>query len=133
MQAFTAAGFSERLGVAQDYGRVLAALIDPERFPALSATVASGVFEDADDDWDVEVEFGLDRILDGIGVLIDARQRTERELPERYVYPRHRHGQCARKCRNPVGNCMVCTSAGPGRQCPRNGQGIGADQGVVRG
>lgn len=73
MHAFAAGGVRDPVGVAQEYGRVLRGLIDAERFPALSATVASGVFEGEDEDWDVEVEFGLNRILDGIGVLIDAR------------------------------------------------------------
>ena len=70
--------------MSQDYGRQLAGLIDPDRFPAPSATLASGVFEGEgegedegeDEDWDVDVEFeGLDCILDGIGVLIDSRAR----------------------------------------------------------
>jgi len=58
MQAFAAAGVSDPIGVAQDYGRVLAALIDVGRFPALSPALASGVFEGEDDNWDVDVEFG---------------------------------------------------------------------------
>ena len=77
MQAFAAAGVSDPVGVAQDYGRVLAGLIDVGRFPALSAALASGVFEGEDDDWDVDVEFGLNRILDGIRVLIDTRQLAD--------------------------------------------------------
>jgi AcrR family transcriptional regulator len=44
-----------------------------ERFPALSAAIADGAFAvDEDDD---SLEFGLERVLDGIEVLI--RQRTE--------------------------------------------------------
>lgn len=39
---------------------MLASLIDTDRFPALSKTLAAGVFEGEDEDWDVDVEFGLD-------------------------------------------------------------------------
>ncbi len=53
------------------YGRMLAKLADPQRFPALGTFLASGVF-DAADDPDVEFTFGLERILDGIGVLLGA-------------------------------------------------------------
>lgn len=73
MAAYAAAGVPDPVGVAQDYGRVLAGLIDAERFPALSETLAAGVFAGADEDWDVDVEFGLNRILDGIGVLVAGR------------------------------------------------------------
>ena len=51
------------------YPRMLGDLTDPRRFPALSAFLAAGVF-DAADDPDDEFTFGLDRILDGIEVLI---------------------------------------------------------------
>jgi AcrR family transcriptional regulator len=51
------------------YGRLLSGLIDPQRFPELSAIVAAGLFDgtgDTDDDFD----FGLERILDGIAARI---------------------------------------------------------------
>jgi AcrR family transcriptional regulator len=51
------------------YPRMLANLTDPQRFPALTAFLAAGVF-DAADDPDDEFTFGLDRILDGVQVLI---------------------------------------------------------------
>jgi hypothetical protein len=54
------------------YGRALAKLTDAERFPALHAVLASGVFEEPDD-VDAEFVFGLDRILDGIGVLVRSK------------------------------------------------------------
>jgi len=52
-----------------EYGRMIRDLIDPERFPMVSATAATGAF---DDDAGVEGEFrfGLDRILDGLEVLL---------------------------------------------------------------
>jgi len=54
------------------YPRMLAELADPRRFPALTAFIAAGVFETADDP-DDEFIFGLDRILDGVAVLLEAR------------------------------------------------------------
>jgi len=54
------------------YPRMLSQLTDPQRFPALTAFIAAGVFDTADDP-DDEFIFGLDRILDGIEVLIAAR------------------------------------------------------------
>jgi AcrR family transcriptional regulator len=51
------------------YPRMLAELADPVRFPALTRLIAAGVFE-ADDGPDDEFIFGLDRILDGVGVLV---------------------------------------------------------------
>jgi AcrR family transcriptional regulator len=53
------------------YPRMLAELADPRRFPALTRFIAAGVFEVADDP-DDEFIFGLDRILDGVAVLIEA-------------------------------------------------------------
>jgi AcrR family transcriptional regulator len=53
------------------YPRMLAELADPRRFPALTRFIAAGVFEFADDP-DDEFIFGLDRILDGVAVLIEA-------------------------------------------------------------
>ena len=56
------------------YPRMLRQLTDPEQFPALTAFIAAGVFE-ADDGPDDEFIFGLDRILDGIEVLIQTLRR----------------------------------------------------------
>jgi hypothetical protein len=50
---------------------MLAKLADPQRFPAISAFISSGVFEKYDDP-DVEFTFGLERILDGVAVLLAA-------------------------------------------------------------
>ena len=52
------------------YPAVLRQLTDPRRFPALTAFIAAGVF-DAADGPDDEFTFGLDRILDGVGVLTE--------------------------------------------------------------
>jgi AcrR family transcriptional regulator len=55
------------------YGRLLAKLTDPERFPALHAVLAAGVFDEPDDG-DDEFGFGLERVLDGIETLIEKRR-----------------------------------------------------------
>jgi AcrR family transcriptional regulator len=60
-----------------NYGKVLARLTDPERFPALHAVIASGVFDEADET-DSEFVFGLERVLDGIEALIEGKGRTGR-------------------------------------------------------
>jgi hypothetical protein len=57
------------------YADTLRALTDAERFPALHAMLAAGVFDRADPP-EVEFEFGLQRILDGIAALISSRSRS---------------------------------------------------------
>ncbi|GAA1360926.1 TetR/AcrR family transcriptional regulator [Catellatospora chokoriensis] len=52
------------------YGKLLKLLVDPARFPALARAIASGVLDRADDPHE-EFVFGLDRILDGVGLLIE--------------------------------------------------------------
>jgi AcrR family transcriptional regulator len=54
------------------WGRQIARLTDPERFPALHAVLASEVVA-RDDDPDDEFIFGLERVLDGIDALVRAR------------------------------------------------------------
>jgi AcrR family transcriptional regulator len=61
----------------QAYGRSLAGLIDGERFPALTALVAAGVFDAGDESPASEFEFGLERVLDGIEAYV--RRRTHRK------------------------------------------------------
>jgi AcrR family transcriptional regulator len=53
------------------YGRLLTTLTDPQRFPAISRLVAAGVFDEPGGP-DDEFTFGLERILDGIEVLLSA-------------------------------------------------------------
>jgi AcrR family transcriptional regulator len=55
------------------YSRLLGRLTDPERFPALHAVLAAGVFDEPDDG-DYDFIFGLERVLDGIETLIDKRR-----------------------------------------------------------
>jgi AcrR family transcriptional regulator len=60
-----------------DYGKIVASLASPERFPALHTVIDAGVF-DRSDEPDDEFIFGLNRVLDGIEVLIRERQ----EMPD---------------------------------------------------
>jgi AcrR family transcriptional regulator len=55
------------------YGRLLTRLTDAERFPALHAVIAAGVFEEEDEP-DYDFTFGLERVLDGIETLIENRR-----------------------------------------------------------
>jgi len=55
--------------VMAGYSRAFAVLATPERFPFLSKAIATGVLDKADP-MDDEFSFGLDRVLDGIAVLI---------------------------------------------------------------
>jgi AcrR family transcriptional regulator len=57
---------------AFSYGALMSSLLDPARFPAITAIVAAGVFEQPDD-LDGDFTFGLERILDGVAALV--RQR----------------------------------------------------------
>jgi AcrR family transcriptional regulator len=58
------------------YGAVLAELIDPARFPALSQVVAEGTFSGEytqEQDLDEDFRFGLDLFLDGVAAYIAGR------------------------------------------------------------
>lgn len=56
------------------YGRMLASLVDPVRFPALSAAIRAGALDDEGEPSDAEFTFGLDRVLDGVAALIEAKR-----------------------------------------------------------
>ncbi|PZG08967.1 TetR/AcrR family transcriptional regulator [Nonomuraea aridisoli] len=60
---------------ASDYGEVLAEVLDPEAYPALSVAVRAGAFSGAEG-WveDADFRFGLDLLLDGVEQLIARRQ-----------------------------------------------------------
>jgi AcrR family transcriptional regulator len=64
---FAAASGGEQ--VMPGYGAIVARLTEAASFPALHRAIASGALDD-DDDLDSEFTFGLDRILDGVEVLI---------------------------------------------------------------
>jgi AcrR family transcriptional regulator len=63
------------------YGAMLTRLTTAEEFPALHRAIASGALDD-DDDIEIELEFGLERILDGVSLLID-RTGSGGKLPAR--------------------------------------------------
>jgi AcrR family transcriptional regulator len=56
------------------YARTLAQLVDPQSFPQITAVIASGAMAD-EEGIDAEFEFGLERVLDGIGVLVAAARK----------------------------------------------------------
>ncbi len=60
------------------YNQFLAEILDPHEFPALVAAVHGGAFAN-DEGADREFAFSLERILDGIGVLIEARKQPVAE------------------------------------------------------
>lgn len=62
---------------AADYGEVLAGVLDPETYPALSAAMRSGAMSGAEG-WvdDDDFRFGLDLLLDGVEALIGRRRRA---------------------------------------------------------
>ncbi|MFC7644393.1 TetR/AcrR family transcriptional regulator C-terminal domain-containing protein [Streptosporangium lutulentum] len=68
---------------AADYGEVLAGLLDPETYPALSAAMRSGAMGGAEG-WvdDDDFVFGLDLLLDGIEALIGRRASEGRAPPK---------------------------------------------------
>ena len=59
---------------AASYARMLASLLDPEEYPALSAAVAADAFGSAEE-WidDADFRFGLDLLLDGVETLVARR------------------------------------------------------------
>ncbi|TDD22346.1 TetR/AcrR family transcriptional regulator [Nonomuraea diastatica] len=58
---------------AGDYGEVLAGLLDPETYPALSAAVRGGALRGAEGWVDDDFRFGLELLLDGVEALIARR------------------------------------------------------------
>jgi AcrR family transcriptional regulator len=69
---------SEQTSVMSHYGRMLAQVIDAEHFPTLCGMLARGVFDQPDDDPDEEFDFGLRTLLDGVALLVQARQATQK-------------------------------------------------------
>ncbi|MFF4840748.1 TetR/AcrR family transcriptional regulator [Streptomyces collinus] len=72
-QSFLAAAPDERAAMAS-YGRLMRALTDPARFPALNRVIDAGVLDEPTGSAE-EFAFGLDRVLDGVGALVRARGR----------------------------------------------------------
>jgi AcrR family transcriptional regulator len=60
------------------YGAALRQLADPADFPAVHAAILAGSMDDDEQDFTAEeLRFGLDRILDGLDILV--RQRTAKQ------------------------------------------------------
>ncbi len=74
-------GRPEQLSVMNHYGQMLAQVIDAERFPTLCGMLASGEFDQPDDDPDEDVSFGLRTVLDGVALLVRERQPTQKTPP----------------------------------------------------
>jgi AcrR family transcriptional regulator len=75
------------------YSRLMAQLVDPEKLPHLARALEAGVFDDEAEYGDPDLEFGLERTLDGFGVLIDRRAREARastRAPKRKAAPKPR-------------------------------------------
>ncbi|MGE2726870.1 TetR/AcrR family transcriptional regulator [Mycolicibacterium pulveris] len=53
-----------------DYPALLRRVVDKDRFPALSAALADGVFDDADNDREADFRSGLAQLLDGIATRV---------------------------------------------------------------
>jgi AcrR family transcriptional regulator len=66
--AIRAAGMSGAEAMA-GYGQLLRLLLDEHRFPQLMAVATAGVMDKADP-WEDEFAFGLERLLDGVDVLV---------------------------------------------------------------
>ncbi|MFG3498601.1 TetR/AcrR family transcriptional regulator C-terminal domain-containing protein [Streptomyces sp. NPDC047928] len=76
--AMAATGDSPQEAMAR-YGRTLKRLADPARYPAVARALEVGVMDEPDDP-DHEFRFGLERLLDGIEVLIS--RTSPRHRPE---------------------------------------------------
>lgn len=66
--AVRAAGLTGQEAMA-GYGQLLRLLLDEHRFPQLMSVAAAGVLDKADP-WEDEFTFGLERLLDGVDVLV---------------------------------------------------------------
>jgi hypothetical protein len=61
---------------------MLTELLPAERFPALTAVIASGAFDDpVVEDTDAEIGFRLEQALDGIACLVEARAHPSQTSP----------------------------------------------------
>ncbi|MCV7222005.1 TetR/AcrR family transcriptional regulator [Mycolicibacterium elephantis] len=56
-----------------DYPALLRRVIDEDRFPALSAALADGVLDDADNDREADFRSGLRQLLDGIATRVRSK------------------------------------------------------------
>ncbi|MGH8823959.1 MAG: TetR/AcrR family transcriptional regulator [Jiangellaceae bacterium] len=57
------------------YGDLLRRLIDPERFPAVHASLVAGAWDGPPEYTEEDAKFGLYRVLDGVEMLVERRAR----------------------------------------------------------
>ena len=62
-------------GTAPSYGDLLRRLIDPQRFPAVHASVVAGAWDEPPEHTDEDAKFRLHRVLDGVEMLVERRAR----------------------------------------------------------
>lgn len=62
-------------GTAPSYGDLLRRLIDPQRFPAVHASVVAGAWDEPPEYTDDDAKFRLHRVLDGVEMLVERRAR----------------------------------------------------------
>ncbi|WP_020577460.1 TetR/AcrR family transcriptional regulator [Actinopolymorpha alba] len=69
----------DQVQVERAYGRTMARLVDPDRFPQAAKLFASGIFESppqpAEEPVDHDFTFGLELILDGVAAAIEVTTR----------------------------------------------------------
>lgn len=76
--AHDARAAATRGGGTMDYATLLRAVVDKDTYPALYRAAHSGEIDDPDGEGEEEsFRFGLDRILDGIAALIEARTAAQ--------------------------------------------------------
>jgi AcrR family transcriptional regulator len=76
IEAAQAAGDVTTLTVMASYGEIITKVADPEKYAELHKVVAAGVFEgglEDDEEPEFDYHFGLNRLLDGIELLIRER------------------------------------------------------------
>jgi hypothetical protein len=71
LSADLAAGMANDPEAFAGYGVVLARLVDPVRFPALSALVSAGEFAGGADTGEEDFDLGLSLYLDGVARLVE--------------------------------------------------------------
>jgi len=75
LEAGRAGSGLDQAAAEQAYGRAMATLISPERFPDAAALFASAAFEDTGEDTaQADFDFGLELILDGVAAAIAAKR-----------------------------------------------------------
>ncbi|MFC4150376.1 TetR/AcrR family transcriptional regulator C-terminal domain-containing protein [Micromonospora mangrovi] len=73
VQAVAQAAGSTAEEAMATYGRRLAKVVDPARFPEVSELMSSGGLDDEPGNPDADFVFGLERILDGVEALVRSR------------------------------------------------------------